>query len=66
MLDSPHPAQDYEEPQFDIRKLLVKRSESTYIIKVSGNSMIGAMIYDGDMLIVDRGITEYKDKIVKW
>ena len=61
----PSPAQDYEEPQLDIHKLLVKRPESTYITKASGDSMIGAKIYDGDMLIVDRGITEYKDKIVE-
>tara|TARA_B100000900_G_C20175846_1_gene551810 strand:- start:7 stop:429 length:423 start_codon:yes stop_codon:yes gene_type:complete len=60
----PSPAQDYEEPQLDIHKLLVKKPDSTYITKASGDSMIGAKIYDGDMLIVDRGITEYKDKIV--
>ena len=26
--------------------------------------MIGAGIHDGDMLVVDKGITEYKDRVV--
>ena len=26
--------------------------------------MIGAGIYDGDMLVVDRGLTDYRDKVV--
>ena len=60
----PSPAQDYEEPRLNINDLLIKRPETTFIAKASGDSMIGAGIHDGDMLIVDKGITEYKDRVV--
>ena len=60
----PSPAQDYEEPRLNINDLLIKRSETTFIAKASGDSMIGAGIHDGDMLVVDKGITEYKDRVV--
>ena len=60
----PSPAQDYEEPRLNINDLLIKRPETTFIAKASGDSMIGAGIHDGDMLVVDKGITEYKDRVV--
>ena len=60
----PSPAQDYDEPRLNINDLLIKRPETTFIAKASGDSMIGAGIHDGDMLVVDKGITEYKDRIV--
>jgi len=43
---------------------LIKRPETTFIAKASGESMIGAGINDGDILLVDRGLTNYKDKVV--
>ena len=60
----PSPAQDYEEPRLHLNDLLIKRPEKTFIAKASGDSMIGADINDGDMLVVDRGLTNYKDKVV--
>ena len=60
----PSPAQDYEEPRLNINDLLIKRPETTFIAKASGDSMIGAGIHDGDMLVVDRGLTDYKDRVV--
>ena len=60
----PSPAQDYEEPPLNINDLLIKRPETTFIAKASGDSMIGAGIHDGDMLVVDKGITDYKDRVV--
>ena len=60
----PSPAQDYDEPRLNINDLLIKRPETTFIAKASGDSMIGAGIHDGDMLVVDNGITEYKDRVV--
>jgi len=52
----PSPAQDYSATQIDLTKLLIKDELSTFIVRVSGDSMEGAGIYDGDELIVDRGI----------
>ena len=60
----PSPAQDYEEPRLRLNDLLIKNPDATYLAKASGDSMIGAGINDGDMLVVDHGLTNYKDKVV--
>ena len=60
----PSPAQDYEEPRLHLTDLLIKNPDTTFLAKASGDSMIGAGINDGDMLVVDRGLTNYKDKVV--
>ena len=60
----PSPAQDYEEPRLHLNYLLIKRPEKTFIAKPSADTMIGAGINDGDMLVVDRGLTNYKDNVV--
>ncbi|MBW2408808.1 MAG: translesion error-prone DNA polymerase V autoproteolytic subunit [Deltaproteobacteria bacterium] len=59
----PSPAADYEENQLDLNKHLIKNPTATYFVRVSGDSMTGAGIYDGDLLIVDRSL-EPKDKNV--
>ena len=60
----PSPAQDYEEPRLHLTDLLIKNPDTTFLAKASGDSMIGAGINDGDMPVVDRGLTNYKDKVV--
>ena len=60
----PSPAQDYEEPRLHLNDLLVKNPDATFVTKANGDSMTGAGIHDGDMLVVDRGLTNYKDKVV--
>ena len=60
----PSPAQDYEEPRLHLNDLLINNPDTTFLAKASGDSMIGAGINDGDMLVVDRGLTGYKDKVV--
>ena len=60
----PSPAQDYEELRLHLNDLLIKNPDTTFFAKASGDSMIGAGINDGDMLVVDRGLTNYKDKVV--
>jgi len=52
----PSPSQDYSDTQIDLTKLLIRDESSTFIVRVSGDSMEGAGIYDGDELIVDRAI----------
>ena len=49
----PSPADDYLEQELDLNAYLIKNPEATFFVKVSGNSMVGAGIYDGDILIVD-------------
>ena len=50
----PSPAADYEEGKLDLNKHLIKNPAATFFVRVTGDSMVGAGIHDGDLLIVDR------------
>ena len=52
----PSPAEQYQEPPLDLNELLVKRPAATYFVRVEGDSMSGAGIADGDLLVVDRSL----------
>lgn len=52
----PSPSQDYSDTKIDLTQMLIRDELSTFIVRVSGDSMEGAGIYDGDELIVDRSI----------
>ena len=52
----PSPSQDYSDTKIDLMQMLIRDELSTFIVRVSGDSMEGAGIYDGDKLIVDRSI----------
>ena len=52
----PSPAEQYMEPPLDLNELLVKHPAATYFVRVSGDSMTGAGINDGDLLVVDRSL----------
>ncbi|HFZ8995955.1 TPA: translesion error-prone DNA polymerase V autoproteolytic subunit [Citrobacter freundii] len=60
----PSPAQDYIEDSLDLNKLVIKHPNATYFVRVSGDSMAGAGIGDGDLLIVDRSLTAQHGDIV--
>jgi DNA polymerase V len=60
----PSPAEDYIEKKLDLNEYLVKRPSSTFFVRVSGDSMKGAGILDGDLLIVDRSVSAEDNKIV--
>lgn len=50
----PSPAQDYIEQRIDLNEILVQHPNATYFVKSSGDSMTGAGIGNGDLLVVDR------------
>ena len=52
----PSPAEQYQEPPLDLNELLVKRPAATFFVRVQGDSMTGAGIQDGDLLVVDRSL----------
>lgn len=56
----PSPAQDYFDGRIDLNAHLIKDITSTYVVRVTGDSMQGAGISDGDELIVNRAL-EPKD-----
>jgi DNA polymerase V len=50
----PSPADDYLEGRLDLNEYFIRRPAATFYVRVSGDSMRGAGIFDGDLLIVDR------------
>lgn len=60
----PSPSQDYSDTKIDLTQLLIRDELATFIVRVSGDSMQGAGIYDGDELIVDRGIEPRDGQVV--
>ncbi len=60
----PSPAQDYFDGRINLNDHLIKDVTSTYIIRVSGHSMEGAGISDGDELIVNRALEPKDGSIV--
>ena len=60
----PSPADDYLEGQIDLATFLIERPSSTYLMRVSGLSMVGAGILDGDYVVVDRSIEAKTGHIV--
>lgn len=59
----PSPAADFEENKISLDKTLVKNKEATFYAKAVGNSMTGAGIDDGDILVIDRSLEPVHDKI---
>ena len=60
----PSPAADYEEKCLDINGYLVRNPVSTFFFAVQGESMQGAEIFDGDVLVVDKSIRPQHGHIV--
>ena len=60
----PSPAQDYSDTSIDLTQLLIRDELATFIVRVSGESMHDAGIYDGDELIVDRSLEPRDGNVV--
>lgn len=60
----PSPGDDLVEQPLDLNDLLVENESATFFIKVAGDSMEGAKIFDGDVLVVDRSIQAQSGHIV--
>ena len=60
----PSPADDHMEGKLDLNTHLVKHPTATFFVKASGDSMLGAGIHDGDILVVDRSLEPRKGKVV--
>ena len=57
-------ADDYAERGIDLNEQLIRNKPATFFMRVSGNSMINAGIYDGAIVIVDRSLKPQNGKIV--
>ena len=60
----PSPADDFMESRLNVNDYIIKNPSATYFVKVSGDSMIGAGIFSGDTLVVDRSLRVTDNKIV--
>ncbi|QES88530.1 LexA family protein [Rhizosphaericola mali] len=60
----PSPAADYAKEDIDLPKELIKNPLSTFLVRADGESMIGAGINSGAILIVDRSLTAKNGSIV--
>lgn len=57
-------ADDYMERGIDLNEQLVRNKPATFFMRVKGDAMTGAGIFDGDIVIVDRSIKPASGKIV--
>ena len=60
----PSPAADHTQKRIDLNDHLIRNKEATFIFKVKGDSMVGAGIYEGDALVIDRSIEAKHNNIV--
>lgn len=60
----PAPTEDYIEGKIDLNRHLIKHPEATFLVRVTGYSMIDAGIHPGDLLIVDRSLEPTNNKVV--
>jgi DNA polymerase V len=50
----PSPAEEYAEGPLDLHDYLIRHPAATFYVRVTGESMTGAGILNGDVLVVDR------------
>ena len=55
---------DYAERGIDLNEQLIRNKPATFFMRVCGEAMVGAGIFDGDTVIVDRSIKPMSGKIV--
>ena len=60
----PSPADDYIERNLDLNEHLIQNPPATFFVRVAGDSMTGAGINHGDILIVDRSLEPSNGKII--
>jgi DNA polymerase V len=60
----PSPAADYEDKRLDINDYLIRNPVSTFFFPVEGDSMEGAEIFAGDILVVDKSIAPQHGHVV--
>ena len=60
----PSPADDHLDEPLDLNRLLFRHPASTFLARVSGDSMIGAGIHPGDLVAVDRALRAAHGSIV--
>ena len=60
----PSPAEIYVENPLDLNNLLIYRPAATFFVRASGDSMVGAGIQSGDILVVDKSLTARDGSVI--
>ncbi len=60
----PNLAEDHVEARVDVNTLAIENPTSTYFLRVKGDSMTGAGIFDGDYIAVDHSLEAQDGDIV--
>ena len=60
----PSPAEDHMEQRLDLNSLVIENPSATFFVRVAGESMKNIGITDGDILVVDRSIENWENRIV--
>ncbi len=58
------PATDYQMLGLSLDNLLIEHPSATYIGLASGESMIHAGIFDGDLLVIDRSVSLHNGDVI--
>lgn len=58
------PALDFPEDTIDLLKLLIKDKETVFFANVSGDSLNGIGIFDGDILIIQKGMLPKENDVI--
>ncbi len=59
----PSPGDDYAESPLNLHDLVVQHPQATYYLRIKGDSMRGACIRTGDVVVVDRALTAGNNKV---
>lgn len=60
----PSPADDYIHKALDLNEYLIRKPSATFFVRAEGDSMQGAGIRSGDILIVDRSLEPQNGSVV--
>ena len=52
----PSPGEDHVDQSLDLNEHLIRHPAATFYARAKGDSMLGAGIHDGDLLVVDRAV----------
>ena len=60
----PSPAQDYVQSMLDLNAYVVKNREATFFLRVEGDSMQDARVFNNDIVVVDKSLTPLNGSLV--
>lgn len=60
----PSPADDHLEGKLDLNRHLIKHPAATFFVRVTGDSMMGAGMHTGDLLVVDRSLEAVDGNVI--